>query len=111
MSPLELHKRALAEAQAAGDAELAKWRATGREPNYCGFAWAVIKPARGAFVKALKDAGIARPGTYGGVEISVWLDFPGPLTQSMDLKEAGVARYCEVLRENGINAWMRARAD
>lgn len=108
---LELHRYALGEAQKAGDAELAKWRAAGKEPMYCGFAWATLRPARGKFYKALKDAGIARPGVYGGAEISVSLDFPGPLCQSMDLKEAGVRRYCEVLRENGIDVWMKSRSD
>ena len=112
MDAVAIHNQALAEAQKAADARIQEWKdSRGAVPFYCGFAWAVIKPARGKFVKDLKAAGIADNGVYGGVEIRVPVLEDGQHTQSMDLKEVAVLKYCEVLKSHGIPAMMRSRAD
>ena len=42
------------------------------EPMYCGFASVSIHPARGRFVKFLKDAGVGDNGYQGGYRISYY---------------------------------------
>lgn len=69
----------------------------------CGFAWVIIKPARGAFVKYLKENGIGRSGTYGGwmLYASEFCSYHG---QSMYVKEEAARAFAEVLRSNNITA-------
>jgi hypothetical protein len=61
----------------------------------CGFAWVNIKPARGALVKVLKDRGLARPGTYGGLMV---YNPSGNHTQCMDAKEAGARAFVDFMK-------------
>lgn len=107
------HTQAQLAAQQAVDAAIAEHGENNSAFLYCGFAWAVIKPARGAFIKALKQHKIGRSGTYGGWEISNYAMFnlPPKLSQSMELKEIGARAYCNRLQELGVNAYMSSRAD
>ena len=102
-SPAEI----LAEARAAGNRAVA-----GKADGYpCGFAWLNIKPARGPFVKMLKEMGIGRPDSYyGGYSLSSYdcCNFNG---QNMDVKDDGVSAFREVLRQNGITANVHTRID
>ena len=83
----------------------------GAQDGYpCGFAWVTIKPARGPFVKYLKDNGIGRLGVYGGWEVSSY-DVCGWHGQNMDVKEDACRAFAEVLRDNGITARVESRMD
>jgi len=95
----------------------------GREaPFNCGFAWVTVKPARGAFVDwCMKQSDYAYgskaygdgwqfwgPGNWptaeeAGVEKVYW--------QDMDVNAAGARAFAEVLRENGLDAYVGTRMD
>jgi hypothetical protein len=74
----------------------------------CGFAWVVIKPARGKFVSFLKEKGIGYKSESGGWRI--WNPSEHP-TQSMEAKMRGAMAFVQVLKENGINAIAECRMD
>lgn len=76
------------------------------EDGVCGFAWVTVKPANSKFAKWLKQSGLGRNGTYGGV--SMWIrDY----NQSLQKKEAYASAFARVLNENGINAYSESRMD
>ena len=79
----------------------------GGEPNYCGFSWVKIRPARGPFVAFCKRHKLGDNGAYGGWEFSLDV-YRG---QSMDIKDAGTRAFSEVLRSYGIKASTITRAD
>jgi hypothetical protein len=88
------------------------------EGGACGFAWVHFKattPANRAFLAGLKAAGLAgdtvdfvwRKDTYrGGYQLSVSVG-----GQSITRKEAYGGAYAQVLRDNGITAYMMSRMD
>ena len=73
----------------------------------CGFAWINIKPARGKFVKFLKDNNIGRKDSYYG-GYTVWVSGFG---QSLDRKTAYAQAFASVLKENGLTAYSMSRMD
>ena len=73
----------------------------------CGFAWVNIKPARGKFVKYLKDNNIGRKDSYYG-GWTVWVSGFG---QSMARKEDYARAFAGVLNEYGISANSMSRMD
>ena len=73
----------------------------------CGFAWINIKPARGGFVKFLKDNKIGRKDSYYG-GYTVWVSGFG---QSLDRKTAYAQAFADVLKTNGITAYAMSRMD
>ena len=77
------------------------------EDGVCGFAWVNIKPARGAFVKYLKQNGIGRKDEYYG-GYTVWVSGFG---QSLARKENDARAFTEVLRKNGLTAYNMSRMD
>jgi hypothetical protein len=85
------------------------------EPMYCGFANISIRPARGAFVKFLKEQKIGGNGWNGGWRVSYYdimpLEHRYRSTQSMDIKELGCDVFCAALEKYGIKASMESRAD
>ena len=85
------------------------------EPMYCGFANISIRPARGAFVKFLKEQKIGGNGWNGGWRVSYYdimpLEHRYRSTQSMDIKELGCDAFCDALEKYGIKASMESRAD
>lgn len=72
----------------------------------CGFAWATISPARGAFVNYLKSRQVGSKGYYGGYEI--WVREFG---QSVDRKAAFAGAFRDVLQKYGISASVGSRLD
>ena len=73
----------------------------------CGFAWVNIKPARGGFVKFLKDNNIGRKDSYYG-GWTIWVSGFG---QSVDRKSAYARAFAKVLGDNGITAYNMSRLD
>ena len=73
----------------------------------CGFAWVNIKPARGKFVKFLKDNNIGRKDSYYG-GYTIWVSGFG---QSLDRKTAYAQAFAGVLKENGLTAYSMSRMD
>ena len=73
----------------------------------CGFAWVNIKPARGKFVKYLKDNNIGRKDSYYG-GYTVWVRGFG---QSLARKESYARAFADVLTTNGIKAYAMSRMD
>jgi hypothetical protein len=94
--------------QKAETAQTYKYVEFGGDPAFCGSAWLVVRPARGSFVKFCKRHGIGESGVYGGWEISSPGSYHG---QSMDIKEAGCEAFVAVLREHGLKAFAKSRAD
>ena len=102
-SPAEIY----AEARAAGN--IAVKNAVDGYP--CGFAWVNIKPARGPFIKFLKEKNIGRKDSYyGGYTLSSYdcSNFNG---QNMDVKEDGCRAFRNVLIQNGVEANVYTRID
>ena len=73
----------------------------------CGFAWINIKPARGKFVKYLKDNDIGRKDSYYG-GYTIWVSGFG---QSMTRKENYARAFVKVLNDNGLKAYAMSRMD
>ena len=85
------------------------------EPMYCGFANVSIHPARGRFVKFLKDAGVGDNGYGGGYRISYYDIMPQDhqyrMTQSLDIKEIACEAFRDELRKYGMTVYAESRAD
>ena len=85
------------------------------EPMYCGFASVSIHPARGRFVKFLKEMDIGSNAYKGCWRISYYDMMPKGHryghTQSMDIKEEGCNAFADALEKYGIEAYMESRAD
>lgn len=78
----------------------------------CGFAWTVIRPARGPFVKFLKEQDIGSKNYEGGWYVSSYDLAPGTgHSQSMQRKEAAVRAAVAVLNKHGINCYTYSRMD
>ena len=73
----------------------------------CGFAWINIKPARGKFVKFLKDNNIGRKDSYYG-GYTIWVSGFG---QSLERKSAYARAFAKVLDDNGLKAYPMSRMD
>jgi hypothetical protein len=99
--PSEIYAEAVAAAAAAANAENAKLPPEQMRGLDCGFAWVVVKPARGPFVSWCKKNGCGRSHHAGG-----WCFWsPGKAnTQSMSVHQAGAEAFAEVLKAHGINA-------
>ena len=85
------------------------------EPLYCGFASVSIHPARGKFVKFMKNAGIGDNGYRGGYRISYYDIMPQDHryrhTQSLDIKEVATEAFRDELRKYGMTVYADSRAD
>ena len=85
------------------------------EPLYCGFASVSIHPARGKFVKFMKDAGVGDSGYRGGYRISYYDIMPQDhkyrTTQSLDIKEVATEAFRDELRKYGMTVYADSRAD
>jgi hypothetical protein len=83
------------------------------EPMYCGFAWVNVRCAKGntklgKLQRAELEANGFRKSYTGGMDLWSAGSYNG---QSMDIKEEGARAYAEVLRANGMDAYMMSRAD
>lgn len=116
MNPQELYSQA----DAAGRAAVANMQVRpmivtdeGNRKQYfvedgaCGFAWVKIRPARGAFVKWLKENRIGRVDSYEGGYM-IWVS---DYNQSMQKKETYARAFAKVLEQNGIKAYGMSRMD
>ena len=106
----EIYKEAQQEASMVVDI----FHAQHGEPMYCGFGTVVIRPARGPFVKFLKDNQLGSKHWRTGYSISSYdvmrgHDLCG--TQSMSIKEEACEAFAKVLNAYGINAHAESRAD
>jgi len=103
----EIWQTAKAAADAAAHAENARLGPEQARGLDCGFAWVVIKPARGSFVKYLKSQGIGHVRDYGG-GYEIWYSKLHSIgTQSISVHWAAA----KVFREHGINAHADQRLD
>ena len=73
----------------------------------CGFAWVNIKPARGKFVKYLKENDIGRKDSYYG-GYTVWVSGFG---QSLARKESYARAFAKHLDDIGLRAYAMSRMD
>jgi len=110
VSPADIYK----EGCEAGKLAVDIFYAQHGEPLYCGFGDVKIVPARGSFVKYLKDIKIGSNGWNGGWRISSYdimrgHDLCG--TQSMSIKEEACDAFAKVLEKYGITAYSQSRAD
>lgn len=80
----------------------------GEHPFNCGFAWVVVKGARGNKAKMLKEFGFSK--RYDGPGLSLW-NPSNHHTQDMSAKMAGAEVFAKELREMGINAEAYCRLD
>lgn len=80
----------------------------GENPMGCGFAWVVVKGARGKKAELLKEYGFSK--SYVGSGLRLHNPSQNP-TQDMDAKMAGAEVYAQALREMGINAEAYCRLD
>jgi hypothetical protein len=101
-----IHSRAM---RAAEQAQADFIEAYG-EPMYCGFAWVDVQVERtnSKLASLLKEIGFKKSWLPKTMQIWSPGQYPG---QSMDVKEAGAQAYAEVLRKNGIDAYMGSRPD
>ena len=75
----------------------------------CGFAWVNIKPARGPFVKVMKDMDLGRTDDYYG-GFTIWNPSQN-VTQWLDAKMWGAKAFAEHLRIHGLKANYYTRMD
>lgn len=74
----------------------------------CGFAYVIIKPARGAFVKYLKDQKLGHKGYYGGYKVSM---SHLSSSQSYERAVAAARAFAKVLQDNGVKCYTDSRLD
>ena len=112
MTPFEIYAEAQDAAVAAAHAEDAKLGPENIRGLDCGFAWVVIKPARGAFVNYLKSIDVGSTRDYGGGGYSVWGSRLHDLqTQSISVHYAAAKAFAAVLVKHGLNAYADQRLD
>ena len=109
--PGEMFFNARQEAIKAVDAYVEKYG----EPMYCGFANVSIHPARGRFVRYMKQMKIGDNGFRGGWRISYYdimpKSHPWRCTQSMSIKEIGCDAFASTLESFGLDCISESRAD
>lgn len=77
------------------------------EDGVCGFAWVKIRPARGNFVRWLKEKKIGRANSFEG-SYDIWIS---DYNQSMQKKEVYADAFARVLVKKGIKAYCQSRMD
>lgn len=80
----------------------------GESPVNCGFAWVVVKGARGNNSKMLQKHGFKK--RYDGPGLSLWNPSRN-MTQDMSAKMVGAEKYAETLRDMGLDAEAYCRLD
>lgn len=109
MTPSEIWNKAYCAAQRAAIAQNATLGDEYHRGFDCGFAWVVIKPARGEFVKYLKATNRGHKHCYGG--FAIWYSQFSSNTQSVSVHEHAAVAFANVLKENGINCYTGSRLD
>ena len=103
-------KDILAKAEQDAVATTAKYLSDiGGDTYPCGFAWVHIKPARGQFVKIMKELKMGRTDEfYGGYVV---YNPSGNFCQNMDAKYEGAKAFANELKRHGVNATAIQRID
>ena len=82
---------------------------------YCGFANVSIHPARGRFVRYMKQMKIGDNGFRGGWRISYYdimpKNHPYLHTQSMSIREIACDAFRDELVKYGLTVYSESRAD
>jgi len=81
----------------------------GEHPFNCGFAWVKIRPARGQFIKVMKEIKMGKTDDFEGGYM-IWNPSGHP-TQDMSAKEAGAKVFAEILRSYGLKVSTHSRLD
>jgi len=88
-----------------------------RQPIYtvtsgiCGRASVVIRPARGAFVTALKARQVGYSGYYGGYEVPSYQFGAGRSSQSYEIAKAAAEAAAKVLESYEIKTYVNTSLD
>lgn len=78
----------------------------------CGFAWVVIRPARGPLVAWLKKQLIGRAAYGGGYDVRSWeLATSTRSSQSYEKGMAAARAAADVFQKYGIDAYANGRLD
>lgn len=89
----------------------AKLTTVGANDGYpCGFAWIVIRPARGPLVTYLKKQGIGYKGHGGGWNVSA-SKLDGWMGQNVEVKVRSCRAAADVLKAAGIECYVDNRLD
>lgn len=106
----EFIKQAILDAvQLASEATQKYLNSVGGDSYPCGFAWVNIKPARGPWVKVLKEMKFGRPDTYNG-GYTIW-NPSGNFCQNVDAKIAGAKAFSEAMAKHGVTFNVGSRWD
>lgn len=101
------------EAKAAGFLAATEYQATlppeGHRGLDCGFAWVIVRPARGPFVTWCKNNQHGRKGYEPGWHF--WYSEFSIGTQSVSVHEKAAEAFAAVLRKHGIEAHVGSRLD
>lgn len=112
LQPGDLFLKARAASQAAAVAESGRLPPEQQRGFDCGFAWVVIKPARGPFASYLKANNLGRVREYGGGGIEIWYSKLHNIgTQSVSVHYAAAKAFAEVLKQDGLHAYADQRLD
>jgi len=103
MTPEQIYNAAVAAGLKAASTEDDTFRFN------CGFAWVIVKPARGKFVTWCKANKHGRSGYEPGWHF--WYSEFSSATQSMDVHVAAAEAFAKVLNDNGIVATVGSRLD
>lgn len=82
----------------------------GEDQFPCGFAYVVVKPARGKLVNELKKRDVGYVASWGGGGYHVWNPSHSHF-QNVDCKYAAAQAYAKVLQKYGFNAVADSRWD
>lgn len=112
MSAKEIWDAAAAAAAVAAEAEDKRLPPENSRGFDVGFAWVVIKPAKGEFVTWAKAQGLGEVRSYGGGGFQIWYSkFDKTATQSVSVHYAAARAFADVLKAHGINALADQRLD
>jgi len=77
----------------------------------CGFAYIIVRPATGGFVRWMREQQIGYKHYYGGWSVPARPLTPPDLSQSVEIKEKYAHAFANVLREHGINCSVETMLD
>lgn len=103
---------ATAAAQAAGDAKNATLGSEQSRGLDCGFAWIVVRPARGPFIQWCKNHNPPKGHNHHAGGWCFWYsELYHSATQSISVHEAAVRAFADVLIKHGIDCHVDSRLD
>ena len=109
LTPSEIFETACQAGKNAAVAANAKLPPEGARGFDCGFAWVIVKPAKGPFVAWCKANGKGKKGYNGGWQF--WYSLFSVGTQSVSVHVEAAEAFAAVLRKYGIEAVTDSRLD